>query len=265
MIKVAVAARSLGEVPARDLVAAARRAGVEGVSWCSLFAPPGDKAAAEALMLDTLRGGLTTVAYEVDGAPLDGDGFRAVIASAEALHAPIVVAELPVELERRRGLAARATRALFVEKVRRAGDLLEAGGLTLVFDPSRWRRSGDMDEALEFAREIGHPSVRLRWEPPASGGFDELMESLQPFAGWIRQLVARPLGSDGAYRPLGERAEEWQHWLDFFERNAGLEGMAHWVVLHDAGAGGQGFGSEAAWIKQTAAKLARLRGSKVRG
>ncbi|HOX17945.1 MAG TPA: hypothetical protein PKW82_05770 [Spirochaetales bacterium] len=265
MIKIAIAAKSQSGVPARDLVVAARKAGVEGVSWCSRFAPPGDKAAAEALMLDTLRGGLTTVAYEVDGAPLDGDGFRAVIASAEALHAPIVVAELPVELERRRGLAARATRALFIEKVRRAGDLLEAGGLTLVFDPTRWRREGDMGEALGLAREIAHPSVRLRWEPPASGGFDELMESMQPFAGWIRQLVARPLGPDGGYRPLGERAEEWQHWLDFFERNAGLAGMAHWVVLHDAGAGGPGFGPDAAWLRQTAAKLARLRGCRERG
>ncbi|MBN1242076.1 MAG: hypothetical protein JXA15_05130 [Spirochaetales bacterium] len=265
MIKVAVATKCQSGVPARDLVAAARKAGAEGVSWCARFAPPGDREQAEALMLDTLRGGLTTVAYEIDGTPLDGDSFRAVVASAEALHAPIVVADLPVELERRRGLVARATRSLFVDKARRAGDLLVAGGLTLVFDPSLWRRAGDMDEALELVAEIAHPSVRLRWEPPAECGFDEVMEGLQPFAGWIRQIVARPVGADGRYRALGERAEEWQHWLDFFERNAGLEGMAHWVVLHGAPGGSPDSGPDVAWLRETAAKLARLRGSKARG
>lgn len=237
------------------------------MAWCEGFVPPGELRLAESLMLDTLRQRLSTVAYEMSACPGNGSGderFIASLASAVALHSPLIVCPLP-------GIASDPSmRANLIDSLRLAGDAAGRQGIVLALDLERrstrqgFLARGSMArisiDGLSLLREIGHPFVRLRWGPAAKLDFDPLMEELEAFAGLVPQLAARAMGEGGEREPLEARDEDWQLWLDCFERQAGLGNMSHYVVLYGgAEDGGLGLRADAAYLRTTLGRLAKAR------
>jgi hypothetical protein len=208
-------------------------AGLEGVEWAAeAHLPPGDRAAAEALMMDTLLSRLSIISYaalyRITAGTEHGLGFDAILETASALQSPILrlfVGSAPL------AHTDPASRGLLVEEIRRLGDRAAERGITICLSFGR----GTFLETYEGARDLlsllDHPFVRLAWEPLPGTKTEEATAAAQGFVGTTSLLLARKADRLGRSGPLAEDSEAWSQRLDAFRAGETAPKMNRFVLL----------------------------------
>lgn len=210
-----------------DVIAVARRAGVQGIEWgADVHAPPGGGPTITALGQRTRDAGLAIVSYGsylgmasgTSDAQDDGE-IDAVLDTAEALGAPMVRiwTELGVTPDSPTDQRQRVTGHTAALADRIAGRGLTAA---LEFHPGTLTETARSATALLDA--IHHPALRTHWQPdPArspAAALDELAQMTQHLA-HLHVFSWGPTGI-GDRRPLADGASLWRPALALADRDA---------------------------------------------
>jgi 3-dehydroshikimate dehydratase len=233
MIRIGLSSTALLTRDYREVLRIAREAGLDALEWAGdMHVPHDDAAAAASIMMETLRAGLTIASfaplYRAGASGETGLRFDAVLQAASILQAPIV--RVYVGGAREAGGGGEETRPL-AESLRRLGDKAAVKGITLCLSLGRNTWMDRYSAARAIVAEIGHPFVRLAWEPlpgllppAASAALDDL-------GGSVAMLIARRLDRDGQPERLPDEADQWRRRLAAFKRSEADPKMARFVVI----------------------------------
>jgi hypothetical protein len=220
MIRIGLSSQALLTRSTADIIAAARKCGAEAMEWAGgVHIPHGDPKAAEGVMIETLRAGLTTASYsaiylhESDASP--DARIDSIFKAADILQAPLVRIFLGghsasrLDPERRAHLVAEA---------RRLGDRAGLHGRTLCLSMSRHSSLDRYPDAIALAAEIDHPFVRLAWDALPGLKSDEASGALEDAGARVAMLVARHVEVDGVAGSLAGEEDIWRRRLSAFKR-----------------------------------------------
>ena len=268
MIRIGLSSTALLAQDHRELLRAAASAGFDGVEWAEgAYAPLDDPRRAEALLMDTLREGLTVASYaslfrasaapEARGSELR---FAAVLEAAARIQAPNV--RIFAGGRRARPFPPARDPALqaLASESRRLGDLAAKRGVTLCVAPCRntWVDSYEAASALVAA--VSHPFVRLAWEPLPGTPAEAASASLERLSGAVSLVVARKLGRDGSVGRLADDEAEWRRRLAAFKAAESDPKMCSFVIVGAARNGSEpglaaaGLEEDARFLKALAAE-----------
>jgi 3-dehydroshikimate dehydratase len=233
MIRIGLSSTALLTRDYREVLRIARAAGLDALEWAGgMHVPLDDAQAAEAIMMETLRAGLTIASfaplYRAGASGEMGLRFEAVLQAASILQAPALRVYVG-EARESGGGSGDAVR--LAESLRRLGDKAAARGITLCLSFGRNTWMDRYSAALALAAAVGHPFVRLAWESlpgmlPAAAS-----AALDEFAGSVSMLIARRLDRDGQPERLSDEADQWRRRISAFKRAETDPKMARFVVI----------------------------------
>jgi hypothetical protein len=232
----------LTESPARVL-AIAKEIGFDAIEWAGdAHVPAGNGKLAMAILMDSLRAGVTVASY----APLYrakaggewGLGFETILATAVALHAPnlrIFAGADPAD----RLLP--PDREALVAELRRLGGLAAARGVTVALGLGRRTALEAHAAARSIVDEVGHPFVKLAWEQLPGAPDAEADAALDAAArgeipGGYALLYARRSDLTGKAASLRAEAEAWRRRLNAFDAPPHEDALGRFVILGRTGA-----------------------------
>ncbi|HUX36550.1 MAG TPA: TIM barrel protein [Rectinemataceae bacterium] len=219
-----------------EVVARAKTLGFEGVEWAG--APhlgAGDQAAAERVMLATLKSGLTVVSYSPLYRVVPGGGrgisFEALLGTARAIYAPVI----RVYAEEQSKSSPANDRKAFVDELRRLGDLAGEHGITMALSPNPRSVLGGLREAVSAVEEAAHPFVRIAWEPVPDDpqGYD--LEILEAAPELFSILRPRAVDKDGKSVGLESDSSYWARIIGAFSAKPGPRDIGRFVLLGGIG------------------------------
>ncbi|OHD19842.1 MAG: hypothetical protein A2Y38_23175 [Spirochaetes bacterium GWB1_59_5] len=254
MIRSALSSAALSGSDIQTVLAAAVSSGVQGIEWTGDdYLAPGDSTRAKEAMYATLRAGLCTASYVMPGRASLGDraAFNLALLTARELNAPV----LRLRPALRGGLPS-ADAETFAVTARTLGDEAGEHGITLCFSMDADSVLDSCQRAAELLAQIGHPFVKLAWEP-AGANFDDAMEAIASLAGRVGLIIVRPDDLDGAGEADGDRSEEWLQYLDALEEQNGSPDMTRHVVFRTMPDRVERLSSAVAAIKSWSATLRR--------
>ncbi len=219
-----------------EVVARAKSLGFEGVEWAG--APhlgAGDRAAAERVMLATLRSGLTVVSYSPLYRVVPGGGrgisFEALLDTARAIYAPVI----RVYAEELSKSSPAFDREAFVEELRRLGDSAGGHGITMALSPNPRSVLGGLREAVSVVEEAAHPFVRLAWEPPPDEAHAYDLEVLEASPELFSILRPRAVDREGRSVALDSDPGYWARIIGAFSAKPGPRDIGRFVLLGGIG------------------------------
>ncbi len=258
MIHTALSSAALIGSPYASILESATKAGVHGIEWSyDSGLEPGNIAQAEDLMMATLRAGLSTASY----ASLfrvgvhSGEAFSALLATARALHAPIIrlwAGDKSPSPER--------DAEDFASSVRILADRAADEGVTLCLGMGRGSALDSYERARLLLEAADHPFVKLCWEPLPGSSFDGAMEAFSSLVGRVGILCARSSGKRSENILLRDKAEDWLLYLDAFDEQGGAPDMARYVVIRSFKDGRpESLADDVRLVRHWAEKLRRYR------
>ena len=269
MIRIGLSSTALLSREARGFLRVAAAAGFDAVEWGSEAHAPGeDPKAADDLMIDTLRAGLTIASY----APLyraGSDGgfnarFGAVLEAAARLQAPyirIFAGQSRPAGRRRRPPAEDPGLEPLAAELRRLGDLAAERGRSLCICPCPDTWADSYEAASALAAAAGHPFVSLAWEPLPGASDEAASAALEAAGRGVRLIMARKLGRDGAAGRLADDEAHWRRRLAAFKAAESDSKMGSFVILGAARVGAEpgddlpGLQEDLRFLKGLAAEL----------
>ncbi len=229
MIQTALSSAALIGSPYASILESASKAGVHAIEWsCDAGLEPGNITQAESLMMATLRAGLSSASY----ASLYRVGvhsevaFGALLATARALHAPIVRLWAG-----NKSPSPEKDAEDFSASVRGLADRAAEVGVTLCFGMGKGSALDSYERARLLLEAADHPFVKLCWEPLPGSSFDGAMEAFSSLVGRVGILCARSSGTPRDNILLRDKAEDWLLYLDAFDEQGGAPDMARYVVI----------------------------------
>jgi hypothetical protein len=233
MIRLGLSAQAFPTKSPQDVVRIAVAAGLEGVEWAAeSHLSPGDRKAAEALLMETLKAGLSIVSFAALYRALPegehGLGFEAILDTASALQAPIVRIFAGSSA---RGRAGPSDRAPLLDELRRLGDLAGQRGITVCLSLSRGTALEGYAAAEALLAELGHAFVRLAWEPLPAVADSEATAALGRLASSTSLVLARRADRLGRGGPLAEEKTAWASRLPAFLAGETDPKMSRFVLL----------------------------------
>lgn len=155
MVRQGISSVSFRNVPAEDIIAAAREAGLEGIEWSAdTHAPTGDFKKAEKLLMATLRGGLTISAYGSFFRLIDGAETGPVLETARRLQASTV-----------RIWAGPEGVPVPQDVARKLADASGKWGITVCIEPHSKSAVADYRTLFSLVAGIDHPFFKACWAP----------------------------------------------------------------------------------------------------
>jgi len=227
MIRVGLSSTALLTRGYRDVIDAAKGAGLDAVEWAGeAHAPLCDSEASQQIMIDTLRAGLTVASwaplYRLGLSGEHGLRFEALLGASGALQAPCIRVYVGLPSDSLDSLAAEA---------RRLGDLAAEKGLTLCLSFGRATWLSSYKAAWALLAAVDHPFVRLAWEPLPGVASEESTRALESLAPMTAMLIVRSLGRDGhPARPEIDEAQ-WRRRLAAFANSGGDPDMSRFALI----------------------------------
>lgn len=210
-----------------EIVALARRCGLQGMEWGGdIHVPTGDYARASEVREMTEAAGLAVAAYgsyyragQSEGAGLP---FGRVLETAVVLGAPVVRVWAGAA-----GSSAmdEPTRWRIIEDLRRIADLASQSlvGVSLEFHGGTLTDTND--SASQLLVELDHPNIRCQWQPhngEETGACLEGLRAILPRLGNVHVFHWWPTSAER--HPLADGGERWRA---FFEVIAAAPGDRH--------------------------------------
>ena len=202
--------RSLSAREIVSLVAGNRLAAIE---WGGdIHVPAGRLDTADEVRRMCADAGLQTPSYgSYFRVEPDGTGFQPVLESALALGARTI----RVWAGRK---PSRETDAAYLgglaECGRRCAEAAARAGCVIGFEYHPGTATDSNESALRLIREIGHPAVRLYWQPRQKTSPADRFSGLRESLPWLAHLhVFQWTGEDDTRLPLAAGAEQWRAWF----------------------------------------------------
>jgi hypothetical protein len=238
MIRIGLISSSFSGFSPQDVLKFAAETGFEGVEWAAeTHLLPGDKAAAQALMMDTLLARLAIVSYaalyRVCPGQESGLGFQSLLDTATILQSPII----RIYAGRSASGKDHEGRERLLEELRRLGDLAAARGITICLSFARGTALEEYASARSLLSELGHPFLRLAWEALPGAKSEEASATIGEFAASTSLLIARKTDSQGRGAPLSKEAEVWGRRVEAFRSGETEPKMSRFVLLGRVGEG----------------------------
>jgi hypothetical protein len=217
-----------------EVIGRAKELGFDGIEWTGkVHLGSGDRERASALLMSTLRAGLTIASCApveaYSAASEDTADIEKALETARSINAPIV------RLGFGRGCRAEGRqRVIFLDKLRRIGDLAGSFGISLAFSPAAGTPLDSLAEALCLADELSHPFVSLSWELLADKPDEETTTLIEDDPGAFT-LLRMGSGRVGAWK-LGSGAldlepELWERILRAYSGKPGSSQVGCFALL----------------------------------
>lgn len=218
-----------------EVIKTAARAGLDAIEWeTNLHVAAGDLRSAEETMMATLQAGLTTASlasiYGAGGSDEGHKRFGTLLATASAMHAPLLRIYVSASVAELRDLASELTVL---------GDLAAEKGITLCLSFGRKTFLDHYDRARSLLAAVRHDFVKLAWEDLPGTLHAEATTALEDFGRAAGLLVARCAAKDGSALPLAREAEAWRERLRAFKLSEPDPKMGSFVFLGATRAEGQ--------------------------
>ncbi|HET7839147.1 MAG TPA: hypothetical protein VFL04_05265 [Rectinemataceae bacterium] len=245
MIRIGLSSQALLMRSPAEILSAARSAGAEAREWADgVHVPHDDHKAAEQVMIETLRAGLTTASYSAIHLPEADGGSEArtesVFMAADILQAPNIRLFLGGHPTPRPDPSRRSR---LVADARRLGDRAAKSGRTICLSMGSHTFLDRYAEALALTAEIGHPYVRLAWDALPGVNAEEASGALEEAGSSVCLVMARHVERDGIARGLAGEEAQWRRRLAAFKRTELDPKMGLFVfvgAMRDGASGAEG-------------------------
>ena len=205
-----------------EVINFAKAAELDGIEWGGdVHVPPGDLELASSVREKTRAAGLTIPSYGSYYRCTEGTGpFADVLDTARELGAPVIrvwagaKGSANATADDRRDVAERLRRDVLAAAESNLTVALEYHGGTL---------TDTRESAHQLLQEVGHPNLKLYWQPRTGGTFENDIPELEaalPVLAHVHVFHWGP-GGGGDRRPLLEGAEDWRRYLDIIRQAEG--------------------------------------------
>ncbi|MFZ4615635.1 MAG: sugar phosphate isomerase/epimerase family protein [Rectinemataceae bacterium] len=234
MFRIALSSSVFPDLGPDKVVGRAKELGFDGIEWTGqLHLGSGDRDRANTLLMTTLRAGLTIASYApakaLPSACEDRVAIEEALETARSINAPIVRIGL--------GPGCRSEgrqRVIFLDKLRRIGDLAGSFGISLALSPAAGTPLDSLVEALCLADELSHPFVSLSWELLADEPDEESTILIEDDPGAFT-LLRMGSGRVGAGNPrsgaLNLEPELWERILRAYSGKPGSSQVGCFTLL----------------------------------
>lgn len=158
-----------------EIIALVKQSGLDGIEWGGdVHLPPGDVELARQTGEKTRAAGLQVLSYgsylHVDGPETIADDFRPVLASAQAMGAPVIRVWPGGRAPDKADDAYYARNA---EALRIIGNMAGEQGITIATEYHRGNLTQTAESALRLMQLIDCPYVKTYWQPNPDISFEE--------------------------------------------------------------------------------------------
>lgn len=172
------------------VIAAAKAAGLTGIEWGGdVHAPHGDVAAARNVAALTTAADLRVAAYgsyyRLGVSEAAGLSFAAVVASAQALGAPVIRVWVG---DQGSAETAPAKRAAIIADAKRCADLAAAAGIRVLSEWHGGTLTDNLASGRDFLTAVGHPAFATVWQPSVGLTTDDAHAELVGVLPWVEHL-----------------------------------------------------------------------------
>ncbi|NJK92793.1 MAG: sugar phosphate isomerase/epimerase [Blastochloris sp.] len=243
---VSITFRKLG---VEEVIALVRQAGLEGIEWGGdVHVPHGDLETARRVAELTQKAGLRVAAYgsyyRVGSSEKDGLGFEKVLASAEALGAPLIRVWPGIQGSSETEPSARQW---ITDECRRIAMMAAEKGVRVATEYHANTLTDDPGSARRLLEEVGYPNFRTLWQPSNGREADYCQDSLEKVAPWVENLHVFHWQPDFSNRRA--LAEGEKRWLSYLQRARELEGERYALMEFVPGDEPEAFLRDAAVLK----------------
>ncbi len=208
-----------------EIVRLTREAGLDGIEWGGdVHVPAGDLSAARSAAALCREAGLDVLSYGSYFRADEGEDFAPVLASAQALGAPVIriwAGRKSFEESSPEEFAALASR------IRTAGEQAAAAGIRIGFEYHRGTATQTKEGAVALLKAINLPNVGCYWQPNPDISFEEQLAELRALRPWLMNLHVFNWSADNQAHPLSEGAASWSAYL----AEAGQAPGSHDLIL----------------------------------
>jgi 3-dehydroshikimate dehydratase len=221
MIRSGLVSVTFRKLTSRSIIDLVTRADLAGIEWGGdIHVPHGGTRVAQEVAQMTRDADLFVAAYgsyyRAGVSEADGLAFERVLETAVALGAPTVRVWAG---NRGSADADGACRSAVVEDARRIAVLAHAAGITVSFEYHRDTLTDTNTSAHRLLEEVGHPNVRVYWQPPIGMSSVECLQGLDAVSDYLSnahvfQWTATTPTAVADRRPLAEGAGVWPQYLE---------------------------------------------------
>jgi len=220
------------KLTAREIITLVAQAGLDGIEWGGdVHVPHGQIETAREVARATSEAGLGVAAYGsyyrcAESEP-QGLAFDTVLDTAAALGAPTVRVWTGKSGSRD---ADPDYRRRIVDDLTRIASLSEQRGMTVSCEYHSGTLTDTDESAQKLMREVGHPNLRLYWQPPLGQSPEYNVSGLQAILPVLTHLHVFHwvlAGEARDQRPLAEGADVWAR---YFEQ-VRFSKREHWALI----------------------------------
>lgn len=219
MIKTGLVSVTFRELSVEEVVATAKKAGLEGIEWGGdVHVPAGDIAAAENARKLTEEAGLSVFAYGSYFRPGmcedAAEEFKPVLASAVALGAPVIRVWAGAKWS---WYADEAYSNKVIADTQIICDMAAEKNIKIAYEYHGWTLTDNPMSARDAKERVGRDNMRLYWQPNycCSKEDNELaLQILMPHMDYIHVFYWTPVGEKLAFEGA---LDIWKKYVEFIK------------------------------------------------
>lgn len=202
-----------------EIIELVKRSGLKTIEWGGdIHVPHGNIARAKEVGEKTRAAGLAVAAYgsyfKLGQSAADGLDFKHVLASAEALRAPVIRIWAGIK-----GSAEYSPeeRIFLAKEARTAAAAAAEKNIKIAFEFHGHTLTDTTESALQFLKECDHPNILTYWQPPLPLTHEERIKSLKAVLPQLSNIHAFSwnTNADGSYTRLAF-ADHADNWKEYF-------------------------------------------------
>lgn len=206
---------SFRELSPEEIIELTARAGLDCIEWGGdLHLPPADVERAHMVAERTQAAGLRISSYgsyfRIGVTPIEQ--FADILATATALSAPLVRVWA---YDRYLDDGCGKLWGILVESARKIAEMAAKAGITVCLECHNRTLTEDYHGALRFLQAVGHPALRMYWQPNEHRDFAYNLEAASALAPYTECIHTFYWDAQGHYR-LADGMNEWRAYLSVF-------------------------------------------------
>lgn len=232
MLRTGIASVSYRNSSSQDIIVAAQNSGLQGIEWSAdAHAPHGEIRTAEALMIATLRAGLTITSYASFFRIGDSDNksFAAVLESARVLNAPIV--RVWASTQAGDSLSEDTLIKTQMANAKILADMAGHCGVTLSLEAHEHSQINTYTSLATLVNAVNHPFFQVCWSPLPKMSSEEQLEGLKLLAPQINLIHVRNWTSTYDRKSLSTNKETWTAIINILKAKDQTTASDHWTLL----------------------------------
>lgn len=217
--------------PAEDILRLCREAGLSAVEWSeNAHVLPDDPERADELYRKTKKAGLCVAAYgsyfRLGEQESPEDVFAGSLASAKALHAPLIRIWAGTEASDQ---VTPGKREQLVKEAVMIGHMGARMGIKVAFEWHKNTLTDTNESAIKLLAEADQDNLYCLWQPTVALSLSQRTEGLDLLGDRLLNLHIY-YWQDGVRRPLAEGTEEWKLYLKHVDRRRDRYGLLEFVM-----------------------------------